>query len=113
MDPCSRHIEIVETLDEHEDRIKYLEIRDTATSVQLENLIKRVDKLIETFENFMDCTKENDSWRNGNHHSCISGVFRMVYPKIVGIKVWHTLKSLLEVNFGLLFLLKFQRFYKV
>ena len=29
MDPCSRHIEIVETLDEHEDRIKYLEIRDT------------------------------------------------------------------------------------
>ena len=42
MDPCSRHIEIVETLDEHEDRIKYLEIRDTATSVQLENLIKRV-----------------------------------------------------------------------
>lgn len=78
MDPCSRHIEIVETLDEHEDRIKYLEIRDTATSVQLENLIKRVDKLIETFENFMDCTRKT-----------IVGVMGTTIVVLVGFFVWY------------------------
>ena len=78
MDPCSRHIEIVETLDEHEDRIKYLEIRDTATSVQLENLIKRVDKLIETFENFMDRTRKT-----------IVGVMGTTIVVLVGFFVWY------------------------
>ena len=78
MDPCSRHIEIVETLDEHEDRIKYLEIRDTATSVQLENLIKRVDRLIETFENFMDCTRKT-----------IVGVMGTTIVVLVGFFVWY------------------------
>ncbi len=81
MDPCSRHIEIVETLDEHEDRIKYLEIRDTATSVQLENLIKRVDKLIETFENFMDCTRKT-----------IVGVMGTTIVVLVGFFVWYIQK---------------------
>lgn len=53
MEGCDRHIEVIEALDDFEDRIKYLEIRDTATSTQLENLIKRVDKLVETIERFM------------------------------------------------------------
>jgi len=53
MECCDHHIEVIEALDDFEDRIKYLEIRDTATSTQLENLIKRVDKLVETIERFM------------------------------------------------------------
>lgn len=53
MEGCDRHIEVIEALDDFEDRIKYLEIRDTATSTQLENLMKRVDKLVETIERFM------------------------------------------------------------
>ena len=53
MECCDHHIEVFEALDDFEDRIKYLEIRDTATSTQLENLIKRVDKLVETIERFM------------------------------------------------------------
>ncbi len=81
MDPCSRHIDIVETLDEHEDRIKYLEIRDTATSVQLENLIKRVDRLIETFEKFMDCTRKT-----------IVGVMGTTIVVLVGFFVWYIQK---------------------
>lgn len=53
MEGCDRHIEVIEALDDFEDRIKSLEIKDTATSTQLENLIKRVDKLVETIERFM------------------------------------------------------------
>ena len=53
MECCDHHIEVIEALDDFEDRIKYLEIRDTTTSTQLENLIKRVDKLVETIERFM------------------------------------------------------------
>lgn len=46
-------MEVIEALDDFEDRIKYLEIRDTTTSIQLENLIVRVDKLVKTIEDFM------------------------------------------------------------
>ena len=53
MNECESHIEIVEAIDDHEDRIRYLEIRDTATSERLDNLIERVNKLVETIERFM------------------------------------------------------------
>ena len=53
MEGCDRHMEVIEALDDFEDRIKYLEIRDTTTSIQLENLIVRVDKLVKTIEDFM------------------------------------------------------------
>ena len=50
---CERHEELVECLDDHEDRIKYLELADTETKTELKNLIKQVEKLVETLEKFM------------------------------------------------------------
>lgn len=58
MNECERHIEIVEAIDDHEDRIRYLEIRDTATSERLDNLIERVNKLVETIELFMSSVRK-------------------------------------------------------
>lgn len=53
MEQCERHQEVIEALDDIEDRLKYLEIRDTSTSIQLENLIARVDKLVKIIEDWM------------------------------------------------------------
>ena len=58
MNECERHIEIVEAIGDHEDRIRYLEIRDTATSERLDNLIERVTKLVETIELFMSSVRK-------------------------------------------------------
>ena len=52
MERCERHEELFECLDDHEDRIKYLELADTETKVELRTLIKNVEKLIETIEKF-------------------------------------------------------------
>ena len=46
--------EHAETLDEHEDRIKYLELADTETKMELKHLIRQVEKLVETIEKAMD-----------------------------------------------------------
>lgn len=78
MDPYERHQEVVEALDDHDERIRYLEIRDTSTSIQLENLIKRVDKLIETFEKFMDTTRKANVW-----------ILRIVVAGLIGFVVWY------------------------
>ena len=53
MNECERHTEIVEAIDDLDDRVRYLELRDTATSGRLDNLIERVNKLVETIEKFM------------------------------------------------------------
>ena len=53
MPVCERHVEIVEVIDEIDDRVRYLELRDTSTSMQLENLISRVDKLVKIIEDWM------------------------------------------------------------
>jgi len=45
--------EHAEILDEHEDRIKYLELSDTETKTELKHLIKQVEKLVETIEKAM------------------------------------------------------------
>ena len=58
MEQCTRHIEVVEQLDELEERVRYLEIRDTATSERLDNLIVKVEKLVTTIEQFMDNTRK-------------------------------------------------------
>lgn len=58
MEQCTRHVEVVEQLDELEERIRYLEIRDTATSERLDNLIIKVDKLVTTIEQFMNSTRK-------------------------------------------------------
>lgn len=50
---CERHEELVECLDDHEDRIKYLELADTETKTEIKNLIRQVEKLVETIEKFM------------------------------------------------------------
>lgn len=50
---CERHEEVMECLDDHEDRIKYLELADTETKVEVRNLIKQVEKLVTTIEKFM------------------------------------------------------------
>ena len=53
MEQCTRHVEVVEQLDELEERVRYLEIRDTATSERLDNLIAKVEKLIVCIDQFM------------------------------------------------------------
>lgn len=53
MNECERHAEIAEAIDDIDERVRYLEIRDTATSERLDNLIERVNKLVETIERFM------------------------------------------------------------
>ena len=75
---CDRHIEVVEALDDLDDRVKYLEIRDTATSVQLENLIKRMDKLVETIEGFMTSTRK-----------CAIGTSSAVIATLFGFLLWY------------------------
>ena len=50
---CERHEEVMECLDDHEDRIKYLELADTETKTELKNLIRQVEKLVVTLERFM------------------------------------------------------------
>lgn len=58
MPVCERHEEIIELIDDHEDRIKYLELADTETKTELRNLIKQMEKLVETIEKFM-----GNTWR--------------------------------------------------
>ena len=43
---CDRHEEVIEQLDDHEDRIKYLELSDTEVRADLKNLINTVKELI-------------------------------------------------------------------
>jgi hypothetical protein len=50
---CERHIEITETLDDLDERVKYLELADTETKTELRNLIKQMEKLVDTIEKFM------------------------------------------------------------
>lgn len=56
---CERHDEVMDCLDDHEDRIKYLELADTETKTEIKNLIKQIDKLVTTIEKFMDKTASN------------------------------------------------------
>ena len=43
---CERHEEVIEAIDDHEDRIKYLELADTETKrPNSETLIKQMEKL--------------------------------------------------------------------
>ena len=58
MNECERHAEIVESIDDLDDRVRYLELRDTATSERLDNLIERVNKLVETIERFMTSVRK-------------------------------------------------------
>jgi hypothetical protein len=50
---CERHLEITETLDDLDERVKYLELADTETKTELRNLIKQMEKLVDTIEKFM------------------------------------------------------------
>ena len=51
---CERHDEVMDCLDDHEDRIKYLELADTETKTEIKNLIKQMEKLVCTLEKFMN-----------------------------------------------------------
>lgn len=50
---CDRHEEVMDQLDDHEERIRYLEIADTETKGEIKNLIKQMEKLVETMEKFI------------------------------------------------------------
>ena len=50
---CDRHAEMVECMDDLEDRVKYLELSDNEIKTELKNLMLRVDKLCQTIERFM------------------------------------------------------------
>lgn len=44
--PCDRHEEVIEQLDDHEDRIKYLELSDTEIRADLKNLTSAIREMI-------------------------------------------------------------------
>ena len=50
---CERHSEMAEQIDDLDERVKYLELSDTETRTELKNLIKQVEKLVETLEKLM------------------------------------------------------------
>ena len=81
MEQCTRHIEVVEQLDELEERVRYLEIRDTATSERLDNLIAKVDKLVLTIEHFMDSTRK-----------LTLGIASTTIMILVGFFIWYIQK---------------------
>lgn len=50
---CDRHAEVIESIDELDDRVRYLELSDNEIKTELKNLLIRVDKLCQTIERFM------------------------------------------------------------
>lgn len=78
MEGCDRHLEVIEILDDLDDRVKYLELRDTATSLMLENLITRVDKLVKTIEDFMAATRRG-----------VVGTGGAVIATLFGFLIWY------------------------
>lgn len=50
--PCDRHEEIIDTIDDHEDRIKFLELNDVEVRTELKNLISTVKELINWIKYF-------------------------------------------------------------
>jgi hypothetical protein len=78
MEGCDRHLEVIEILDDLDDRVKYLEIRDTTTSVMLENLITRVDKLVKTIEDFMAATRRG-----------VVGTGGAIIATLFGFLIWY------------------------
>ena len=50
---CERHSEMTEQIDDLDERVKYLELSDTETRTELKNLIRQVEKLVETIEKLM------------------------------------------------------------
>lgn len=71
---CDRHIEVLESLDDHEDRIKYLELADTETKTELKNLIKQVEKLVESIEKLM-----SNAWKFIVGTACVG----------IGFIIWY------------------------
>jgi hypothetical protein len=78
MEGCDRHLEVIEILDDLDDRVKYLELRDTATSLMLENLITRVDKLVKTIEDFMAATRRG-----------VVGTGGAIIATLFGFLIWY------------------------
>lgn len=63
---CDRHEEVIEALDGHEDRIRSLELADAETKTEIKNLIKRMEKLVETIEKLLSC-----AWKS---LVCVAGI---------------------------------------
>lgn len=78
MEQCNRYVEIVEQLDELEERVRYLEIRDTATSERLDNLIAKVEKLIVCIDQFMASSRKT-----------ILGIAGSTILVLVGFFFWY------------------------
>ena len=50
---CDRHAEVIESIDDLEDRVKYLELSDSEVKNELKKLLLRLDKLCQTMEKVM------------------------------------------------------------
>lgn len=50
---CERHEEVIDMIDDHEDRIKTLELADVENRLQIKNLVEHMAKLVATMERFM------------------------------------------------------------
>jgi hypothetical protein len=50
---CDRHEEVMDHLDDLYERVKYLELSDTETKTEIKNLIRQVEKLVDSIEKLM------------------------------------------------------------
>ena len=75
MEQCNRHEETVNRICSLEDRVRELEISDQATKVEIRNLIKQMEKLVITIENFMQNTRKMIMGVSGTALTILAGFF--------------------------------------
>lgn len=71
---CERHADVIESIDIHESRLKFLELADIETKTEIRNLIKQVEKLVCTIEKFM-----SNAWK----------VLLLISCGGVGFVIWY------------------------
>lgn len=79
---CERHVEIVECIDELEDRVKYLELSDTETRTELKHVLIKMNELMQKIDNFI----------NSAQKIYVSGVGTALVL-LVGFIIWYIQNS--------------------
>ena len=86
---CERHDEIVENIDDHEDRIKYLEMADTETKIELRILVCTVKDLItELREEQKRKTREFEETAKWNARFMFGGMGTAIVI-FAGFVIWY------------------------
>jgi len=82
---CERHEEVMEQLDDHEDRIKYLEIADTETKTEMKNLISTVKELIQELREEKKQRQDDEKRRT----QVLVGGMSTAIVIMVGFFIWY------------------------